>query len=142
MRGRPFEPGNKFGRGRPPGSRNKTTLMQQKIEEHGEALIAKCVMEALKGNIAAMRLCMDRLVSPRRERTVRFKIPLIQTLAEVSVAMEAVLAEVARGKLTPSEGQAVSAMLDCRRRMMETEQMKNSGEMLIREYVGVDISLV
>src|SRR2546425_12528939 len=30
-RGRPFEPGNKLGRGRPPGSRNKKTLIIQEI---------------------------------------------------------------------------------------------------------------
>ena len=30
QRGRPFQPGNKFGRGRPRGSRNKKTIL---IEE-------------------------------------------------------------------------------------------------------------
>ena len=34
MRGKPFQPGNKFGRGRPPGSRNKVaSALQQTLEE-------------------------------------------------------------------------------------------------------------
>jgi hypothetical protein len=28
-RGTPFQPGNKFGKGRPPGSRNKSTLLKE-----------------------------------------------------------------------------------------------------------------
>jgi hypothetical protein len=31
MPGRPFQPGNRFGRGRPKGSRNKKTLLSHEI---------------------------------------------------------------------------------------------------------------
>jgi hypothetical protein len=120
MRGKPFESGNKFSRGRLPGRRNKATAMQQMFEEHGEALTTKCVMEALKGNMVAMRLCMERAAPPRRERLVRFKMPPFKTLAEVSVAMGAVISGVAGGKLTPSEGQAFAEMLEGQRRILET----------------------
>jgi len=41
-RGKPFPPGNAFGRGRPKGSRNKTTpAAQNLLEQHYEALMAK-----------------------------------------------------------------------------------------------------
>ena len=56
-RGRPFERGNKFGRGRPPGSRNKVPHSLQKLlHKHGEAILRKCMVEALKGEKQAMRL--------------------------------------------------------------------------------------
>ena len=41
-RGRPFEPGNHFGRGRPKGSRNKRSLVANELLiEHGEAIVRK-----------------------------------------------------------------------------------------------------
>ena len=40
-RGKPFAPGNRAGKGRPPGSRNKTTLMlEQVLDGEGEAIFA------------------------------------------------------------------------------------------------------
>jgi hypothetical protein len=40
-RGKPFAPGNRVGKGRPPGSRNKTTLMlEQVLDGEGEAIFA------------------------------------------------------------------------------------------------------
>ena len=50
MPGRPFEKGNKMGRGRPPGSRNKRTVFQEAMEEHGVPLIKQCKLLALKGD--------------------------------------------------------------------------------------------
>lgn len=41
-RGRPFEPGNKFGKGRPPRSLNKKTwLVQQMLIENGPEIVEK-----------------------------------------------------------------------------------------------------
>ena len=40
-RGKPFAPGNRSGKGRPVGSRNKTTLMlEQLLDGEGEAIFA------------------------------------------------------------------------------------------------------
>jgi hypothetical protein len=38
-RGRPFEPGNQFGRGRPKGSPNKKAHLAQKIFDHNAPAI-------------------------------------------------------------------------------------------------------
>ena len=43
-RGRPFEAGNKFGRGRPLGSRNKKTrLIEELLDENSESLLHKAL---------------------------------------------------------------------------------------------------
>jgi hypothetical protein len=40
QRRRPFKPGNNFGRGRPPGSRNKKTLLlEELLNENAESLL-------------------------------------------------------------------------------------------------------
>jgi len=125
LRGRPFQPGNTYGRGRPPGRRNKVaSVSQQTLEEHAETLTKKCVFLALQGNTTAMRLCMERLIPARRQRALRFKLPNIKIMADLAAASEAVLRGVSRGQLMPGEGEAFTAMLDGRRRMIETEELE------------------
>src|SRR6266568_6287714 len=124
MRGRPFQPGNKYGRGRPPGNRNKVArVCQDTLDNHAEALTKKCLVLAFQGNPTAMRLCMERLMPARRQRTLQFKLPPLKTIDNVAAASEAVVNGVARGQLTPVEGQAFSGMLEGRRRTIETEEL-------------------
>ena len=122
MRGRPFQPGNNYGRGRPRGSRNRVArVCQDTLDSYAENLMKKCVLQALQGNTTAMRLCMERLMPARRQRTLQFKLPPIKTITDVAVASESVVSGVARGQLTPAEGQSFSAMLENRRRVIEIQ---------------------
>ena len=64
--GKPFQPGNRYGRGRPAGSRNKATIaMQDLLDGEGEAITLKAIELAKAGNETALRLCLDRLIAPR-----------------------------------------------------------------------------
>src|SRR5713226_6805201 len=123
MRGRPFQPGNKHGRGRPRGSRNKgVRVSQAMLDSHAEGLTKRCLFLAYQGNPTAMRLCMERLV-PRRQRTLQFNLSPMKTVADLAAASDSVLSGVARGELTPAEGHAFSGMLDERRSMIETQDL-------------------
>ena len=125
MRGTPFQTGNKHGRGRPPGSRNQVASKSQAIlEEHAEILMKKCIHMALEGDVTAMRLCVERLTPIRRQRVLRFKMPRVETMAEVDTASQAVVKGVARGQLTPSEGAAFTALLEGRCKMIEIAQFE------------------
>ena len=124
MRGKPFQPGNKFGRGRPPGRRNKVaTALRETLDRFAEPLMRKCALMALEGNTTALRLFLERVIPARRQRVLQFKLPAIKTIADLAAASEAVVRGVASGQLTPGEGQAFSEMLDGRRSMLETEQL-------------------
>ena len=119
--GRPFKPGNTFGQGRPQGSRNKATIaLQEMLDGHGESITRKCALMALQGDPTALRLCMERLIAPRRDSPVKFKLPAVNTAAEVGQAIGTVLHDVADGQLTPAEGQMVSAILEDQRKAIET----------------------
>ena len=62
--------------GRPRGSRNKTTvLMQNLLEGEAEAIARKAIEMAKDGDMAAIRVCMDRLASIRRKDPVAFELP-------------------------------------------------------------------
>ena len=125
VRGRPFEPGNEHGRGRPRGSRNQAArLCQEMLDNHAESLIKKCMSMAYQGNAAALRFCMERIVPAPRQRAFEFKIPRTKTIADVSAASESVLGAVARGQLTPAEGDSFSGLLNGRRRMIEAQELE------------------
>src|SRR5258708_10363080 len=111
-RGRPFEAGNKLGKGRPKGSRNKATLaLQEMLEDSGMGILARLRLMALQGDRTAMRLCLERLLPVRKGRPVYFRLPVMNTVADVAKAQRMVLQQVSKGFLTPEEGQSVSGMI-------------------------------
>ena len=58
-RGRPFQEGNKLGRGRPLGSRNKKTLLiEELLCENSESLLQKALDLAQQGNVPMLRLLL------------------------------------------------------------------------------------
>ena len=62
---RPGQSGNPNGR--PKGSRNAATLaLESLLDGEAEALTRKAVELALAGDIAALRLCLDRILPPRK----------------------------------------------------------------------------
>ena len=103
--GRPFVKGQSGNpAGRRPGSRNRATLIAEiLLQGQSEALMQKAVERALEGSDLALKLCLDRILAPRRERTVQFALPPIESPADLAAALGAVTAAVADGALTPGE---------------------------------------
>ena len=123
-RGKPFEPGNKFGRGRPRGSKNKTTVMAQELlESYAVPVVRKVIQMAILGDTTAQKMCMDRIAPVRRDQTVKFGPLPTATAAEVSKATEKVVQGVAAGKIPIAQGLAMSGLLEMRRRAVETESL-------------------
>ena len=77
VRGRPFKKGRSGNpAGRRTGSRNKATIAAAALlAGESEALTRKAVELALVGDPAALRLCIERILPPCRERTVKFARP-------------------------------------------------------------------
>src|ERR1700737_5297535 len=99
MRGRPFAKGRSgHPAGRPAGARNRKTLAAAVLlEGEAEALTRRAVDLALAGDPTAMRLCIDRILPPCRERTVKFALPPIESAADIAPAMKAVTSALAAG---------------------------------------------
>jgi hypothetical protein len=123
-RGTPFQPGNKFGRGRPCGSRNKSTLLKLGLlESHAESLIKKCIVMALNGDRAAMRMCMDRLIPRRHSAPVQLRMTKINTVSDVREVGKELVHAVASGQITPTEGQQMMTMLEAQRQTIELYEL-------------------
>jgi hypothetical protein len=109
-RGRPFEPGNP---GRPRGSRNRLTrLAETLLEADAEAITQKAIELAKAGDGPALRLCMDRICPPRKDRAVPFELATIEKPADAVAANAALVAAVADGELTPSEAAELGKLVD------------------------------
>jgi hypothetical protein len=132
-RGRPFEPGNTLGRGRPKGSRNHEKSQEQRIlDEFAPHVIRKCVALALKGDRTAMRLCMDRISAPRRDALIKMKFSPIRKAGDIDQAAEKVTAAIRHGELTPSEGETLMNILESRLRVIERADLEPRLEKLER----------
>lgn len=125
QRGRPFEPGNKIGRGRPPGSRNKKPFaLDRLLAEHADSIGRKCIVMALQGDPTGMRLCMERLGAPQRETHVRLKMPTAETAENVRQALASTIAAVTGGQLAPSQGELITRMLEVQRSGIESADLE------------------
>jgi hypothetical protein len=121
-RGRPFALGNP---GRPRGARNKVTqAVEQLLEGEAEVLTRKAIDLAMAGDTVALKLCMDRLAPPRKDRPVRFVLPSTNSLHEVVVVADALIRAVADGEVTPSEAANAMAVLEGYRRLKETADLE------------------
>lgn len=63
------------------------------------------------GDTVALRMCLDRLIAPRRERLVEFALPAINSAQDVVTATNAIAAAVAAGQLSPGEAASMSALV-------------------------------
>jgi hypothetical protein len=76
---------------------------------------------ALKGDTVALRLCLERVLPPRRERPVHFALPDLRSPADAA-SMAAIAAAVADGGLTPSEAGELSKLVDTYVRALEASE--------------------
>src|SRR4051812_18894063 len=119
--------------GRPKGSRNTTTLaLETLLDGQATALTQKAIELALTGDMAALRLCLDRILPPRKDRPVRFTLPPINDAQDAAATVSAVLAAVAAGDLTPSDAGEISKLIDAYVRAFETAELAERLERLER----------
>jgi hypothetical protein len=112
-RGRPFEKG-KSGNptGRPRGARNRTTLAAEALlEGEAEALTRKVIELALSGDLNALRLCLDRLIPPRREQPIDIEMAKLQKVHDARYAVADVIAAAAAGKITLSTAAELTRLI-------------------------------
>src|SRR5256885_4813151 len=108
----PFAKGQSGNRaGRPRGARHKATLAAEALlDGESEGLTRKAIEAALGGDMAALRLCLDRIVPPRRERPVTFRIPPLKSAEDAAVAMAAITQAGSPGEPPPSAAGSTPAL--------------------------------
>ncbi len=126
-RGRPFRRGLSGNpNGRPKGARNKATLAAQSLlDGEAENILRKCVELANAGNIPALKLCLERILPPRRERHVPLELPKIETAGDAAKASWAVLAACAEGNLSIREATDFIALIGKHIEILELSEIED-----------------
>jgi hypothetical protein len=126
QRGRPFQKGQSGNpAGRPAGGRNKATLLaQQLLDGEAEALARKVIDQALAGDVMCLRVCLRRLVPPRKDVPVNVELPPVDSAADLPRATGALLEAVSAGVVTPSEAQALAGILEIHRKSLELADLE------------------
>lgn len=99
-------------KGKIKGTKNKAThfiesLMQSELEKIGQKLIEL----AVGGNLLAIKLVLDRIMPPRTSRSIEIEIPKIENTKDALQAISTVIHAVGQGELTPSEGEAITKII-------------------------------
>jgi hypothetical protein len=130
-----FEPGQSGNpEGRPPGIKDRRVALREHLEPHAPELIAAVVAKAKEGDMAAMRLCLERLLPPVKARDDAVSIPGVTD----SIADNArlVIKALATSELTPEQAASVLAALASQARVIETSEVLNRIEALEQSQQG------
>jgi hypothetical protein len=125
LRGR-FRPGQSGNpAGRRAGARNRTSALALKLMDADAEPVILALMRAAKGgDVAAIKLVLERIAPMPRNRPVHFSMPSIETPADLGEAMGAILQAASDGELTPDEATAIASLVETRRRTIETLELE------------------
>ncbi|KIL97129.1 hypothetical protein CCC_00190 [Paramagnetospirillum magnetotacticum MS-1] len=71
-----------------------------------------------------MRLCLERLAPPAKDKPVSVQLPSLAGAEDASKAMAVVVDAMASGEITPSEAAAVAGVIETYRRTIETNEIE------------------
>jgi Family of unknown function (DUF5681) len=121
QRGKPFSKGTSGNpHGRPSGSRNKASLaMEALLDGEADTITRVAIEKAKEGEAAALRLCLERILPPRKDRPVSFSLPQLATVTDAPAATAAIVAAVAAAEITVSEASELARLVDTYVRALE-----------------------
>jgi hypothetical protein len=120
---RPGQSGNPSGK--PPGTRSRANQIVERLflEEGDLETIARKVVDAAKaGEQWAIQAILTRVAPPRKSAPVKLDLPKIAGAPDLVAAMAVVIEAVAAGEIDPEEATAVAALLETKRRTIETAE--------------------
>ncbi len=117
--------------GKPKGTRHKATLAAEALlDGETEALTRKAIEKALEGDSGALRLCLDRIIPPRKDRPISFDLPDMKTAADAVTGMASILVGVANSRITPAEAEVLGKLIECYAKTLEVRAFEERIEAL------------
>lgn len=111
--------------GKPKGAKNKSTLAAEALLEGSlEKICRRIEEEAVKGNMQAAKMVLERFLPPRKDRLIRLDLPEIKNTRDILVASNAIIAAVCRGEISPSEGEALSRAIATHAQAIENQDLE------------------
>ena len=111
-------------------------IAEQLLDGEAATITRKAIELAKRGDMVALRLCLERIVPPRRERPVNFTLPEINSALHATRAMATVTTAVANGELTPAEAAELSRVIDGYVKALEVTEIEQRLRILEQRLVG------
>jgi hypothetical protein len=110
--------------GKPKGARHKTTLaIQALLDGEAENITRKAIEAAMAGDMAAIRLVMERVLPARKDSPVSLELSSIANIDNAVELMQAVLSAVSHGDITPLEANSLTGIIEQWRKTYETKEL-------------------
>jgi hypothetical protein len=121
----PFKKGQSGNpQGKPKGTRNRATIVALNLlEGEAEALVRKVVQLALEGDLTCLRICIERLVPPKKDAPIEIDLPVITAIADIPKLFSVLTAKLREG-ITPSEARTVMDLAEGVRKSLEVVELE------------------
>ena len=113
--------------GRPAGMRSRAAMITEELLEGvAEDLARAMIKKAKAGDVAALRLCLDRIAPARRERerAAEFDLAPLKSAADAAAAIEAITSAVAVGDLSPAAAADLFKYVEAFRHTLQTVEFE------------------
>jgi hypothetical protein len=98
--------------GRPRGARNKRTIAAENMfDRDGADIIDRLIRLAKGGDVAAIRMCIDRICPRQRDRPVSLDLPPMTRPADAVAAMGAIVQAIGDGDIGPQEAAGLAKVV-------------------------------
>jgi hypothetical protein len=79
---------------------------------------------ALAGDASLMRLCLERILPPRKGRAVPFPMPPIKTTGDIVAAQAGITDAVVAGQISADEAHQLAGVLELQRKAIEQQEIE------------------
>ena len=80
--------------------------------------------EAKAGNMQAAKIILDRILPPRKDRSIEIDLSPMKNGGDLVQAMASIVNAVGLGQVSPSEGEAVARILDVYAKVLELKDVE------------------
>ena len=115
--------GKRDGAGRKPGS-GQAAHYRVMLEPYADELIEQVVARAKDGDMAALKLCLDRLCAPLRATDRLVIMEGMADAKELSDKGDLILDSVANGDITPTEASSLMNAISSQARIIEIDELE------------------
>ena len=112
-------------RGKPKGTRHRSSLIAEQLFAGEIQNICKTVIEEAKaGDMQAAKIILDRLLPSRKDTPIQIDLPKIESSSDVVRAVGCIINAVGIGQISPSEGEALARIVDIHTKALELNEFE------------------